>query len=75
MVLQITIPQTTIKITALTDIEKAEAGVWFVMGRKDRVSRRLRTNDLLPGNNYHVSPPVHLRIFRGGKQLLPAQLL
>jgi len=39
------------------------------------LSLRLSANDLLPGNNYHISPPVHLEIARGVKQLLPIQLL
>lgn len=39
------------------------------------LSPRLSANDLLPGDGYHVSPPVHLEIARGVKQLLPMQLL
>ena len=35
------------------------------------LSRNLRANDLLPGNNYHISPYVHLEVARGVKQLLP----
>ena len=38
------------------------------------LSRR-RANDLLPGDGYHISPPVHLEVARGVKQLLPEQLL
>ena len=39
------------------------------------LSRGLRADDLLPGNNYHISPPVHLGIACGVRQLLPMQLL
>lgn len=42
---------------------------------QNSVLRRLSANDLLPGDNYHISPPVHLEIARGVNQLLPMQLL
>jgi len=35
----------------------------------------LRADDRLPGNNYHTSPPGHLEIACGVRQLLPMQLL
>jgi len=38
-------------------------------------SRGLRADDLLPDNNYHISPPAHLEIACGVRQLLPMQLL
>ena len=39
------------------------------------LQQRLRANNLLPGDNYHISPPVHLEVARGVKQLLPMLLL
>ena len=39
------------------------------------LSRRRCVNDLLPGDSYHISPPVHLEVARGVKQLLPMHLL
>jgi phospholipase/lecithinase/hemolysin len=39
------------------------------------LSRGFRADDLLLGDNYHISPPVHLEIARGVRRLLPTQLL
>ena len=33
------------------------------------LSRGLRADNLLPGNNYHVGPPVHLEIARGARHM------
>ena len=39
------------------------------------LSRGFRADDLLPGNNYHINPNVHLEIACGVRQVLPMQLL